>query len=274
MAIIDNLVSYWKLEEASGTREDIHGTNDLTDNNTVTSNTGKIDTAGQFTRANLEYLSIADTASLSITSSLSINAWIYKDTMVPTSQTYAIVTKWQYDGATNIASYRLIINNNDSADDESLTFGKSTTGSDLQTLLVDLDTGFGGELAIQTWYMITGVFDDSANTLELFVNATSIGSTSAAGGIADNGTEFEIGSDYETRTNDPGRHFNGRIDEVGIWSKALSGAEITSLYNAGAGLAYPFTTTSIKTIDGLAKASVSTVDGLANASVKTWNGLA
>lgn len=33
-------------------------------------------------------------------------------------------------------------------------------------------------------------------------------------------------------------------------------------------------TSSIKTIDGLAKASVKTVNGLAIASVKTWNGLA
>lgn len=38
--LLTNLVSYWKLGEVSGTRNDSHGTNHLTDNNTVTWNPG------------------------------------------------------------------------------------------------------------------------------------------------------------------------------------------------------------------------------------------
>lgn len=37
------------------------------------------------------------------------------------------------------------------------------------------------------------------------------------------------------------RYFNWLIDEVGIWSRALSSTEITELYNAGAWITYPFT---------------------------------
>lgn len=33
--------------------------------------------------------------------------------------------------------------------------------------------------------------------------------------------------------------FNGKIDEVAIWSKALNSTEVTELYNAGAGKQYP-----------------------------------
>ncbi len=33
---------------------------------------------------------------------------------------------------------------------------------------------------------------------------------------------------------------DGIVDEVGLWSRALTIAEVTALYNAGAGLAYPF----------------------------------
>ena len=47
-----NLIAYWKLGEASGTRSDSKGSNNLTDNNTVTSAAGKWGTAGQFTAAN------------------------------------------------------------------------------------------------------------------------------------------------------------------------------------------------------------------------------
>lgn len=37
-----NLVSWWDMNEPSGTRTDLHGTNDLTDNNTVTTREGKV----------------------------------------------------------------------------------------------------------------------------------------------------------------------------------------------------------------------------------------
>ena len=36
-------------------------------------------------------------------------------------------------------------------------------------------------------------------------------------------------------------YVDGIIDEVGIWARSLSDAEVTQLYNAGAGLTYPFT---------------------------------
>jgi hypothetical protein len=40
-----------------------------------------------------------------------------------------------------------------------------------------------------------------------------------------------------------GVHFyTGSIDEVGIWSRALTSGEVTILWNGGAGLAYPLTT--------------------------------
>src|SRR4029077_17083863 len=43
--LLINLVSYWKLDEASGNAIDSHGTNHLTDVNTVASAAGKIGTA-------------------------------------------------------------------------------------------------------------------------------------------------------------------------------------------------------------------------------------
>ncbi len=36
--------------------------------------------------------------------------------------------------------------------------------------------------------------------------------------------------------------FDGRIDEIGVWSSLLSDSEITELWNSGAGLQYPYST--------------------------------
>ena len=54
MALTDNLIAFWQLEEASGVRYDSEGSNNLTDNNTVTSATGVVGDAAQFTRSNSE----------------------------------------------------------------------------------------------------------------------------------------------------------------------------------------------------------------------------
>jgi len=41
-----------------------------------------------------------------------------------------------------------------------------------------------------------------------------------------------------------GRSFNGILDEIGIWSRALTAVEVGQLYNSGDGLQYPFSTTA------------------------------
>ena len=43
---------------------------------------------------------------------------------------------------------------------------------------------------------------------------------------------------YDRR--DSTEYFNGDIDEVGVWNKRLSDSDLSHLYNAGAGLPYPF----------------------------------
>src|SRR5678815_5281605 len=66
MALTDSLIAFWELEEASGTRVDAHGANDLSDNATVTSAAGKVGTAADFEVGNSEFLSIVDNPDLSV----------------------------------------------------------------------------------------------------------------------------------------------------------------------------------------------------------------
>jgi hypothetical protein len=74
------ITSYWKLDEASGTRADSASSNNLTDVNSVGQATGKIGSAGQFTISGSKYLSIADNASLSTGSTdFTVSVWVYID---------------------------------------------------------------------------------------------------------------------------------------------------------------------------------------------------
>jgi hypothetical protein len=127
----------------------------------------------------------------------------------------------------------------------------------------------GTDLSDNTWYHVAFVRDTVADTIKVYLNGAL-----DATAVTDSTTTIPVYSDFGLgcRTNN-NTAVAGAIDEIGIWSRALTTTEISSLYNSGNGLQYPFSTTSIKTINGLAKASVKTVNGLAIASVKTINGL-
>jgi len=51
---------------------------------------------------------------------------------------------------------------------------------------------------------------------------------------------------YSSIGNEYTSWFKGWIDEVGFWNRALSGTEITELYNNGRGLTYPFIKNSVR----------------------------
>lgn len=83
-----------------------------------------------------------------------------------------------------------------------------------------------------TWYHAV-VTVNSSGVAKIYINGTddtASGGTSQTSGLQF-ASYFNIGnSDYYNAN-----YFNGSIDEVGIWSKALSTTEISDLYNSGNG---------------------------------------
>jgi hypothetical protein len=73
------------------------------------------------------------------------------------------------------------------------------------------------------------------------------------------------------------RAWNGLFDDLAIFSRALTDAEVAELYNSGTGAELETlveAASNVKSVNGLARASVKSVKGLAIASVKSINGLA
>jgi hypothetical protein len=98
---------------------------------------------------------------------------------------------------------------------------------------------FGGALSVSAWHHIVVIFDGSqtgdANRLKMYADGSQLTLSVAAGAVpaalqAD-GADFNLGKFGGGLTF----YMNGRIDEVGIWSKALTSGEVAELYNAGAG---------------------------------------
>ena len=86
--------------------------------------------------------------------------------------------------------------------------------------------------------MVTIVCD--TNNATFYKNGVALDTISAA--AADpTSLVYTIGANTADTEN-----FNGKIDELGIWNRALSHTEITDLYNGGVGLTMPPPSSSVE----------------------------
>ena len=230
----DNLIAYWKLDEANGTRYDevatINGCGtdgcDLTDNNTVLQAAGKLGYAAQFVAANTEYLSHADHNDLDVADiDFVFTAWVWMDSLT-TSQ--AIIAKWTDSGG-GVYEYLLRYFQPASAFQFYLSNGSGTFGNVYASTF--------GTPSINTWNFIVLFHDAANNQIGISVNNGTTDTASYSAGGANTTAPFAIGA-YP----DPSIPLNGRVDSVGFWrGRLLSSDERTLLWNSGDGCDYPFT---------------------------------
>jgi hypothetical protein len=219
------MVSWWYLDESSGTRYDGSGTsnNDLTDNNTVTSYSTTNQSvkegaaAASFVRANSETLSITDASQtgLDITDNITLVAW-----MRPTNLSVDMGIAGKSDGLNN-RSYYLYID---------------STGPMLKAKVSSSGSGaaqpFGATtLSVNTWYHVALVYNGT--DLRLYLNGSldangADNPLSYSSGIYDGTGNFAIGS--RGNVDD---FFDGQIDEVAVFNRALSADEIKEIYEKG-----------------------------------------
>lgn len=95
---------------------------------------------------------------------------------------------------------------------------------------VNLDT-------TNTWVHYVFVFDASGNTAKLYKNGAQTGDTKTFNAEVNIGGTVRFFSGFGGSS-----HIQGTIDEVNVWERAITEAEITTLYNAGSGIRGDITT--------------------------------
>lgn len=208
MPLTDNLVSYWKFSESSGNAADSVGSNTLTNSN-VTYSTGKIGNGAVFNGTT----SVMTTGAISVSGDASISLWFYCNA-APAAQYGWIASDWASPYPYLISLYY--------GDDIYLSCRNSTNTTTLNVI--------PGKAVPGNWYHI--VFTRTSGTVQWYFN----GSATGAGQVSNNPTITKV----QLGINSANDCVDGTIDEVGLWSRALSSAEVTSLYNGGSGLQYPF----------------------------------
>ena len=215
--LIDDLVSYYKLDETSGTTaEDSHGSNDGTYNGDLpTAVTGKINNAQDFDGTGDKITT--GTEIIKEKEEATINVWVKADA---NDQTEFVVSQSADDQGRQRVGIRTYLGN----------WQAISSQSDLTQRFVTLD-----EINVGVWQMITLV--RNSTSISGYVNGVYKASLYWDGTDVANSNEFTIGTRGSPSL---AQDFSGLIDEVGIWNRALTSTEVSNLYNSGDGLAYPF----------------------------------
>jgi aerobic-type carbon monoxide dehydrogenase small subunit (CoxS/CutS family) len=196
------LVAAYGFDETAGTT-----TSDLSGNNNngtfgsgVTRTTqGKFGGALVFDGTN--FVTIPDAVSLNLTTGMTLEAWVYP-TVTPTGWRGIIIK----EGIPQF-SYFLYAN----------------TGGNNQAVMVNIggeQIALGGSAApVNTWTHLAGTYDGL--TLRLYANGVQVAAQPLSGQIGIFSGPFRIGGNSVL-----GEYFQGRIDEVRIYDRALTQAEI------------------------------------------------
>lgn len=212
----EGLVGWWTFDEGSGTTAyDASGNgNNGTWNGTGSHFTGgKVGTyAGQFNGVD-DYIEIPSTNSLSIGSNkISYSAWVN-----PLAADYRTVFSKGYDATDGGYSLRI------TRDSEPIkafaeVHASGTTGA----------AGVYNNIANNIWSYLTGTYDGTQ--LCLYVNGVLNACTNYSGNIQTNNLSLRIGRLSTAQIINA--YFKGLVDEVRIYNRVLSAAEIQAIYNA------------------------------------------
>ena len=264
MALTDSLAAYYKFDESSGDAADATGNgNTATNVGTMIYGSGKINNGITGSASTSQRFDLPSNvySLFGGTSSWSISAWVKPATNYGTLIEIG-------NGSPPANSYYAALWVLIPWDASGVSVSRGTGGGATATTS---NTGITTPASVFTHIVI--IHDGATNKTWIYQNA----SDASGGGGADsaNAVTPTMGRFFLfDQSGYTGYGMNGVHDEIGIWSRAITSTEVTTLYNGGAGLQYPFSSSAIKSINGLAKASIKSINGLAIASIKSINGLA
>jgi Concanavalin A-like lectin/glucanases superfamily len=212
-SLTTNLVSYWNFD---GNANDILGINNGSVGGAIQT-IGKIN-QGYYFDGDADYINVGD---IELPTAFTLSTWIKFNT---TSSYQSIFDKW-YDG--NKRSFQLVVDGSGNYD-----LQWSSTGDDYYSYYSS--TTPVNQLDI--WYNIVMVVNGTQVTI--YTNAANPVTFNVPSAIYNNNAGLYFGLYPQGDQFD----FHGIMDEAGYWEKSLSSTEVSTLYNNGTGLSYPFST--------------------------------
>ena len=219
----NGLVGWWGFN-GNANDESGNGNNGTVNGATLTTDRfGNPNSAYDFDGVD-DFINVGDIDQIENNPSSTFSFWLYsRNNGIQTSSgRRPILSKWNsLPGIPNECSFNFSL-----AD----TILRVTFKDDLDTARI---SDFSSELVLENWYNISIVFDQGI--VSYFLNASLIGSNSIPVNQIFNSTrEIKFGDWYHSENNNYST-YDGFLDDVGFWNRALSACEIADLYNSELG---------------------------------------
>jgi len=219
--LIDDLVTYWKLDQLSGTLVDNISNINLTGvGSPLFGEPGIIETAIGINSPLQGFQNTSnsnlDVINFGTTQNFSFNLWV----------NFTAVS----------SGFPLIFDSNSLNDPRWAIFGGS---GDTKISWRTTTTGVGvtlitnENLSINEYHMITGIRNNSGQDFFLFIDGVLNQSLTGQTPQDASSGNISLGNPFASRT------LNSSIDEFGIWNRSLTSQEIDQLFNGGSGTTYP-----------------------------------
>lgn len=225
MALIDNLVTYYKFDQTSGNATDSVGS--LTATNVgMTYTSGKINNGASSGTSGANYFETTSVLSeTQINTGWSIQMWLNFNAL-PGAGVYA---RYHQTFATASGGKRGFDLHYLGGTGASTGFGLRVVGATLP------EYNSGVNVTAGTWNHVVTTYDGS--TIKIYLNGTQI--------LSQASVSFTVRGDaLNTFTN---WFASQRIDttyaigdEAAVWTRAINSTEVSQLYNAGSGVQHPF----------------------------------
>jgi hypothetical protein len=206
-------VSWWKFDEGSGSTAYDSSRNNHGNAHYTSWTTGKIDGALEF-NSDYDYVDVGDQEDLDFGTStdFTLSAWF----QTSSSSAQMIVNKKE-QGTT--PGYDVYVQSGEIY---------ARIGEDGEVPVVAVSSG--EDFDDGSWHHMAAVFDRD-DVITVYVDANDVATSASISGIdCDTGWEFFVGN---RKTNTV--YFNGKIDDVRVYNRALSDEEVLGLYEDGSG---------------------------------------
>lgn len=223
--VTSGLVGHWRLDETSGTTAADSSGNDnlgtMSGTNFGTASVkGKVGNAGNFDGIN-DIISVGSAPEIEPANSLSVSAWI-RANVVPQVDGSSIVSKRFMSSTDPFNSYFLGLRPDVSGDWSDLSFCVSSGVAGSQTCVV------AGDTLTTNWRNVVGTYNGS--DIRLYIDGVlAVAPVAFSSPIAYSTMPFSIGYSGGGPSS---QRFNGLIDDVRIYNRALSADDVALLYRS------------------------------------------
>jgi len=209
----------------NGDANDENGANNGTVNGAVNAS-GKYDSGYYFDGSN-DYIQVSDHNSLDFGSSFSVGAWINISMLPLNNEWQGIIVKGGTgDGTGSDHNYFLALDQLSGwGSGIGIIFGyEDSSGNNYDTRL-QIDSSYVGR-----WIHVVGVFNDSANTMTLYINGSQVSQDSDATATPTTQSE-DVLIGRNMNGGEGIYYFNGTVDDAFVTNKSLSVSEILEIYD-------------------------------------------